>query len=325
MAKVRNDNLDIAKGFGILLVVMGHTLSPFMDSYPIVKWLCLIIYTFHMPLFFFVSGYVATKLVTKPISRMELFKQRVIRLIIPYLTWAVIYLPMKMIMSEHVRFTDEYKWYSFFLGNNPNGQLWFLYVLFIISIIIIFFVNEKNITAFTVIFLIGSFFAPLIPFSVGFTSITLNFSLYQVGFFFLGTLVALRFDYNKITQNTIAFIVSIIVFAAYTVLLWINMEQIWFLKAIAAACGIYIFLYLSALINKSKLKRPLVFLGKKSMEIYVLHGPLLVVGRIILPKIISNTGVYVIVMAVFAISVSMLASFIINKIKIARLLLFGSN
>ncbi|MCK6584746.1 MAG: acyltransferase family protein, partial [Anaerolineales bacterium] len=47
----RIDYIDIAKGIGIILVVMGHNdfalISPFTHK---------LIYSFHMPMFFFMSG-----------------------------------------------------------------------------------------------------------------------------------------------------------------------------------------------------------------------------------------------------------------------------
>ena len=47
----RIEYIDIARGIGILLVVMGHNdfslISPFLFK---------LIYSFHMPLFFFMSG-----------------------------------------------------------------------------------------------------------------------------------------------------------------------------------------------------------------------------------------------------------------------------
>ena len=45
----RYSHLDVAKGIGIILVFIGHLLSH--DSY-----IGLTIYSFHMPLFFIVSG-----------------------------------------------------------------------------------------------------------------------------------------------------------------------------------------------------------------------------------------------------------------------------
>ena len=63
----RLDYVDMLKGFAILLVVMGHFLSwqwggPLNPYIPEdIKYLALlrrVIYSFHMPLFFFLSGYV---------------------------------------------------------------------------------------------------------------------------------------------------------------------------------------------------------------------------------------------------------------------------
>lgn len=44
--KCRDTVVDVAKGIGILLVILGHLKNPIMDF----------IYAFHMPLFFFISG-----------------------------------------------------------------------------------------------------------------------------------------------------------------------------------------------------------------------------------------------------------------------------
>src|SRR5688500_482902 len=48
----RIEYLDIAKGIGILLVVLGHN-----DFEVISLFVQRLIYSFHMPLFFFLSGY----------------------------------------------------------------------------------------------------------------------------------------------------------------------------------------------------------------------------------------------------------------------------
>ena len=44
---MRENNLDIAKGIGILLVVLAHVLQSKVETF---------IYIFHMPFFFFISG-----------------------------------------------------------------------------------------------------------------------------------------------------------------------------------------------------------------------------------------------------------------------------
>ena len=52
----REKYIDVAKGFGILLVVYGHVISN-CDLRPDLTLIQKFIYSFHMPLFFFISGY----------------------------------------------------------------------------------------------------------------------------------------------------------------------------------------------------------------------------------------------------------------------------
>ena len=76
MSKQRIEYIDIARGVGILLVVMGHNdfslVSPFAYK---------LIYSFHMPLFFFLSGY----FLNTTIGFWDFFKKRFNTLIKPYL------------------------------------------------------------------------------------------------------------------------------------------------------------------------------------------------------------------------------------------------
>jgi acyltransferase len=69
--------IDAAKGIGILLVVLGH--SPGLPPFGVV-----LIYSFHMPLFFFISGFVqtATRSATPP---GEVIRRNVRSLLVPYL------------------------------------------------------------------------------------------------------------------------------------------------------------------------------------------------------------------------------------------------
>lgn len=59
---LRLDYIDVLKGFAIFLMVMGHALS-WSYSTDVVRtpdnaFVRNLIYAFHMPLFFFLSGYV---------------------------------------------------------------------------------------------------------------------------------------------------------------------------------------------------------------------------------------------------------------------------
>lgn len=58
----RIENIDIAKGIGIILMVIGHACYPHI-------YIFNCIYIFHMPLFFFLSGFLFKESSThKPIS-----------------------------------------------------------------------------------------------------------------------------------------------------------------------------------------------------------------------------------------------------------------
>lgn len=89
--------LDIAKAICIILVVVGHYMP---DNSPM--WYVMlnkVIYTFHMPLFMFVSGYVyiATK---KDISYGSFLMKKVKRLMIPYFTTSVIVITIKLLTQD---------------------------------------------------------------------------------------------------------------------------------------------------------------------------------------------------------------------------------
>ena len=68
-------SFDILKGGGILLVILGHIQIPYM--------LKTVIYSFHMPLFFFVSG-----CFFRPISLREFFAKKTRQLLIPWAFFA---------------------------------------------------------------------------------------------------------------------------------------------------------------------------------------------------------------------------------------------
>ena len=84
--------IDIAKGIGIILVVLGHCLRDDMRiNSSFIDFLYQLIYSFHMGLFFSISGYLygsKRKQNSKNYLRMQLKK-----LIIPWLVYsAIIYI-----------------------------------------------------------------------------------------------------------------------------------------------------------------------------------------------------------------------------------------
>ena len=131
---------------GILLVVMGHSFYLHGD-HPLCMW----IYSFHMPLFFFISGFLfAQSLLKRGMEIQEvsfwgrhgLFFSKFRRLLVPYLLISsLVYLPKVMLSFMAVR-PVELSWSSYFSMllypySNVIGSFWFLPTLYLVFVIFV--------------------------------------------------------------------------------------------------------------------------------------------------------------------------------------------
>lgn len=85
----RINYIDYMRGIAIILVVMGHLIqfNGFPTSNPVFEF----IYSFHMPLFFAISGYI-TQRVTSIETIYEYFtylKKKFLSIILPLITWSL--------------------------------------------------------------------------------------------------------------------------------------------------------------------------------------------------------------------------------------------
>lgn len=123
MAKIRIEWVDTAKGLGLLFVFIGHLKTPFLATW---------FYTFHMPLFFFLSG-----LVYKHVCWDGFIGKRFKRLVIPYFclgfvifaVWCIIYAFQGKCNTEYWGMLRD------FLIQRGFWTVWFLAALFFASIL----------------------------------------------------------------------------------------------------------------------------------------------------------------------------------------------
>lgn len=81
----RLEYIDYAKGIAILLVVIGHLLQ-YNLSGTSSKGLFDMIYSFHMPLFMFLSGYVASFSIERHVaSKCDFIKNKARSLLFPFI------------------------------------------------------------------------------------------------------------------------------------------------------------------------------------------------------------------------------------------------
>lgn len=115
--------IDIAKGLGIILVVLGHCKS---ESSCIHQF----IYMFHMPLFFILSGFCSHRNADSSWGKYVWHKAQ--RLLIPFLVFLLIPAIYYGIMDGQWSYI-----YSWFFGEIvwANPPIWFLLVLWCISVL----------------------------------------------------------------------------------------------------------------------------------------------------------------------------------------------
>ncbi|CAH6803425.1 putative Acyl_transf_3 domain-containing protein [Vibrio chagasii] len=177
--KKRNQEIDLIKGFGVLCVLFGH-------SYGLNESLNVWIYSFHMPLFFFVSG----QLFTKKKSLYDEFKKLVNKLIFPYFIFFFISY-FYWIVVNNIKGRDEILWYEPLFGVFSGLSIYF-HVNVVLWFFIAFFISQL-----TYCYLRSKFSI----FTTFFFCIFISFSAYkyyvyygiQLPFSFLQAMVAILF------------------------------------------------------------------------------------------------------------------------------------
>ncbi len=87
--------LDIAKGIGILLVVLGHCLQV---RAPMQQW----IYSFHVPLFFVIAGMVWDRESHEESGFFNgaFLRKKALRLLVPGFLWGIAYMVARAVVSR---------------------------------------------------------------------------------------------------------------------------------------------------------------------------------------------------------------------------------
>jgi fucose 4-O-acetylase-like acetyltransferase len=134
---VRSAWLDRARAIGILLVVLSHAEGSVANSRLVVPrpfvGLGVVLYCFHTPLLFFVSGLLLPRALSRPAG---LFLSRLIRrLIWPYVVWSVLTVTLQHLAGSNANHAPPWKnllhiWYQ------PITVMWFLLTLAVIQFVL---------------------------------------------------------------------------------------------------------------------------------------------------------------------------------------------
>lgn len=141
--------IDICKGIAILLVIIGHSGLTTGFAFDVKK----LIYSFHMPLFFIISGYLFKKSTTKEFKLLDFIYKKIKSLVIPYFSFNIIFLALdickSIITGESIKLLNEILGIFVPIRNNVYvGVAWFLIWIFVTEILYYFlvFVLKKDST-----------------------------------------------------------------------------------------------------------------------------------------------------------------------------------
>lgn len=198
--------IDISKGFAIFFIVLGHTIVHSLNSHIVFN----IIYSFHVPLFFIISGFTFDSINKK---FLDFIKNKFIRILVPYFIWSVLFLfPYYLFggsVDESFGNTGTFSFISnlynivYGVGVNAalkqNTSLWFLPALFSMEFIFYFICKfqgkKKQIFILIFLFLISvlsyKYITVIFPFGL---NTFLNLGI----FFYSGYLMK---KYNIVDKN----------------------------------------------------------------------------------------------------------------------------
>jgi len=326
--KKRLNYIDIAKCIAITCIVLSHTVGYSTHLVPLRNFL----YSFHVALFFMISGY----LFKTDKEYLDFVKNKFIRIMIPYFIWGLLFLIPYMIFSTGIKSSLNINAISdikelilntlYGNGNNfhlkQNSALWFLPALFTMEVIYYFIIRFSNkhskydLITFITILLINIITSTKLKFILPWgLNTTLNISI----FFYIGYLLNKYKILDKIKPIFIPLLILIGVIGFI-----FNTQKITYMNYgygiiyYALLSGIFLsisILIISKLINKNNI---LEYIGKNTMSILIFHKIVLLIFQsklgFISKKLINSNILIELLISIVCVIISIILSLIIAAI-----------
>lgn len=332
---MRYNWIDSLKGFGVILVILGHLpTSPELHKY---------IFSFHMPLFLFISGYLFNQ---KKYSQARKFiTSRVRSLLFPYFSLTIVSYLIFVLTSysfSHNKFhlpyggdfsktiySTLYASFNFEHFNSVlfNGPLWFLPCLFVTSLIFYFLFKIFNkslnlfIMAIVLVSIIGYYSVNYLPMALPWS---IDIALNAVTFYSAGYLFRNYFE-DKFFRITKIIIIPLLLISLFSINMDITDLNLWKFNEnyltfyLIALSGILSYIYIFRKIGSSRF---LEYYGKNSLIVFGLHIPIFWIINDVIRyisivsglEIITENFIFSIVKTFFVLALVLPFTFVANKI-----------
>ena len=337
----RKNNIDIAKGILILLVVIGHSIKV---NYGFGTFADKVIYSFHMPAFFIISGF----LMFKTIGNNEIIwtLKKSVQRVFPIIIFGSLYYLFSYFSYQSNGFSclDGYSnnysflgyWFRFMFPSGMGDSLWFIWTLMWCgSIIAVFrllskkYNFERKYEIFAYLFICAVICCVKINSNNSFGVEEIQWVL---PFFLCGYLISMNIDSLKKISMYVLVIMSIGFIYLCTlsgfganpnstnasVWLWNMSLSDSIIRIASVMCGTALIVLLSNAVTKIKyVETFLSYCGKKSLVIYVVHPLLLAM------PFMSMGLDRTIVGTIISVSVSLLIGYLLYRVWIFRAFIFG--
>lgn len=267
-------NIDLIKGILVLFVILGHIILGNKNN----NLLRYSIYSFHMPLFFGISGFLIKKESLLDNSYLYLFKKYYTRLLKPWIIAVIVFFILnKYIMNVDYLYSIKL---NFFI---PYYHLWFIPSFLLFVLLLTIFIKKKyNIFLIFIIMLlvsiisrVATYYFPFDPLKTQnvleqiISTVQYDFRFYNFIFFYLGYFIR---------NNNIGFISEgFLIFI--NIIFWILNTYLFYNPNMYLNIGVFFILNITLLLITINLIvddrfsniKILSWIGKNSLLIYLYH------------------------------------------------------
>lgn len=318
----RNILADRLKGYACFLVLFGHVIMGARLSgveMPLFfHGLERFIWSFHVPLFLFLSGvvYALTGQWQSKGTRGNFIKHKLLNLGIPYVIFSAVYIGINSFASQAN--THFSLWDVLYIWKTPVAQYWYLYALFFLFCVWTGLSGSLKNWQITVVVVLAGYVAPLFDVSFGCFEVVI-FSALAFG---LGTFLNL----SKIEKMPLA--LKIVLLVSHVVLgvvfIKLNCIESTPFKELMLVWGIISSVVLIEFLQKIRpIASFLDFINRFSFQIYLLHTIFTAGIRIVLIRFgMLQWWVHIVVGCVAGLLISVMVAVVAQKLKVINLCFF---
>lgn len=324
------NEINIMRGMAVLCVVIGHSFNP-TETPTILGFIKSFVYCFHMPAFFFISGFLEGDKRRSIGEKKQAIIKKARRLMIPYFFLTVVTAVLKMLFGVFARNPLNYSTIvvDVLIGrNNPNGGLWFLYALFVISFFGIIFDMMDRLILMSIMFII--YILNLFIFKQ--SGYIIGFFFSYAWIYFMGSVVRKNI-YDRVKKSKLVISMSgisltIAISIGYIALAYIRIYEVqtWILSSVITVIGVLLLFIISVQIEQHQCEKKLWMLfGDYGMDIYMIGYYVQQAIYVIVGKILGcNYLIYAWLMLILGLIVPVILSkYIVRKSRVLLMLVLG--